>query len=301
MYVTLLSSVYAAKCDNIKKGAAMFIFKKNLTQIVFFDLEFFVPEHDQLESGLSANPFKVGHILLGGTFLRHYPLNNKDDVILKKWIWNFDNEKELLSDIYQFFKSCWEPIRRVDEQCDLVISGIGIGRVDLGYLFSKCLLHGIDDRESLFEVFYQMRILDIEQIAIPYYKSKLKMMYPKTTAELISKFKLETKRESGKTVWAMFANDELANIEERNYIEVTDAKLLYDKILEEVRINNIAPKYSRESIDRVLAKLTSENEKNDFKALFSVNEEEDRFCVADDPEAKKRVLSFFDKAEYWKK
>ena len=47
------------------------------TQIIFFDLEFYVPKNDQNKFSFSANPFKKDHLLLGGTFLNWKPLLEK--------------------------------------------------------------------------------------------------------------------------------------------------------------------------------------------------------------------------------
>ena len=61
------------------------------TQILFFDLEFYVPENDREgRLGLKANPYKNGHFLIGGTFLRYFPLLNHEKNNIKKefWIWN---------------------------------------------------------------------------------------------------------------------------------------------------------------------------------------------------------------------
>ena len=75
------------------------------------------------------------------------------------------------------------------------------------------------------------------------FKSKKKMMYPKNTSELIAKFNLGTKRESGIGVWAMYKNQQYDSIESRNYTEVRDFLQIYDQLLENIRLSNISPKY----------------------------------------------------------
>lgn len=281
----------------------MLRFKDSLTQIIFFDLEFYVPPHDQMleVKGFKSNPFKQDHLLLGGTFIKRFPRSKNKDQIEKFWFWNFKDEADLLRTIYQYFRDSWELIKKDPDQCDLIISGIGVGRADLGYLYSKCIHYAIDSNESLFEIFFHLRILDLEQIAIPMFKSKMKMMYPKNTAELIAKFKLDTIRESGINVWPLYEQNQFAAIEERNYIEVTDFLLIYDKILAQVRISNISPKYHPVSIERVQSKLKSEEEIKDFLQCFDFNQEENRFIVTDQDEIRAKILLYFDKTHYWKK
>ena len=93
------------------------------TQILFFDLEFYVPENDREgRLGLKANPYKNGHFLIGGTFLRYFPLLNHEKNNIKKefWIWNYNNsEKEMLKNILKFVEDSWNIIKRKDNQAEL--------------------------------------------------------------------------------------------------------------------------------------------------------------------------------------
>lgn len=59
------------------------------TQIIFFDLEFYVQKEDREgRMGLKANPYRTGHFLIGGTLHRYFPLVHKrnHDSIKEFWI-----------------------------------------------------------------------------------------------------------------------------------------------------------------------------------------------------------------------
>lgn len=57
------------------------------TQIIFFDLEFYVPECDREgRLGLKANPYKNDHFLIGGTFIKTFPLLPNEKKNVKKTV-----------------------------------------------------------------------------------------------------------------------------------------------------------------------------------------------------------------------
>ena len=157
----------------------MILYSKYITQIVFFDLEFYVPEIDRSdEVGLQANPYKVGHFLIGGSFYRYYPLleDTKKNKFTDFWIWNYKTEKEMLNDILKLFENCWKKIRKDPKQAELYVCGIGISRVDISYLFARCHFYRLRKDEELFSIFNNLRILELEAIVIPYFKNKGKIL-----------------------------------------------------------------------------------------------------------------------------
>ncbi|MFW6026980.1 MAG: hypothetical protein ACOCRX_11650, partial [Candidatus Woesearchaeota archaeon] len=87
-------------------------FYKESTQIIFFDLEYYVPKKDRkrktISDCLSFNPYLEGHEIIGGIFAKRYPLKYKKSV--KKtgfWLWNYQNERHLVTQIYNYFKQAW--------------------------------------------------------------------------------------------------------------------------------------------------------------------------------------------------
>ena len=85
---------------------------------VFFDLEFYVPESNRKDVGLNYNPWDKKSKLIGGSFLSVNPevnfaqtdFENKSQV-KSFWIWNYNSEKELLVDIYNFIKKNSDLVR----------------------------------------------------------------------------------------------------------------------------------------------------------------------------------------------
>ena len=216
------------------------------------------------------------------------------------YIWDYRNERELLEDIYKLFLESWNIIRGDDEQCDLIVSGIGVCRVDIGYLYSKCIEHSIDTKENLFEVFYQLRFIDLEQVALPYFQTNKNVLYPKNTAELLQKFKIDKKRESGRGVWDMYDNEKYIDIEDRNYGEVQDFLKIYKDILGRMIANKLAERYSDKSIKKVLSGLTAEDDKKLLLKLLNYDSEEERYYTPFKLEELITTAKLFFKANYWK-
>ena len=123
------------------------------TQIIFFDLEFYVPKQDRIGClGLKANPYRDNHFLIGGTFLRDFPLleNKKNNKKRQFWIWDFENsEKKMLENLLNFINESWNIIKKKDNQAELFFSGIGISRVDIQYLFARCHKYNLCSDEVL--------------------------------------------------------------------------------------------------------------------------------------------------------
>lgn len=217
------------------------------TQIIFFDLEFYVPKEDREgRMGLKANPYRTGHFLIGGTLHRYFPLVHKrnNDSIKEFWIWNYKNEAEMMKDIIAFIEESWSIIYKKDNQAELFYSGIGISRVDIQYLFAKAKLLGIKTEEELFNLFYKGRFLDFETIVIPYFKNKDNMMKTKTTKDILSKFKIERERGPSISVWNQYDAGEYEKIRERNVNEVSDLPVIYQAILTRIHSDSIVKKYS---------------------------------------------------------
>lgn len=75
-YKQNLKSCFYVPQDNIKTETILnegVKYTKERTQIIFFDLEFYVPEIDRDQYAFSANPFRDNHLLLGGSFLNWKP------------------------------------------------------------------------------------------------------------------------------------------------------------------------------------------------------------------------------------
>lgn len=245
------------------------------TQIIFFDLEFYVPKEDREgRMGLKANPYRTGHFLIGGTLHRYFPLVHKrnHDSIKEFWIWNYKNEAEMMKDIIAFIEESWSIIYKKDNQAELFYSGIGISRVDIQYLFAKAKLLGIKTEEELFNLFYKGRFLDFETIVIPYFKNKDNMMKTKTTKDMLSKFKIERERGPSISVWDQYDAGEYEKIRERNVNEVSDLPVMYQAILTRIHSDSIVKKYSINGYTKRVENFNA-MEKSLFDSFYDKDEE----------------------------
>lgn len=245
------------------------------TQIIFFDLEFYVPKEDREgRMGLKANPYRTGHFLIGSTLHRYFPLVHKrnHDSIKEFWIWNYKNEAEMMKDIIAFIEESWGIIYKKDNQAELFYSGIGISRVDIQYLFAKAKLLGIKTEEELFNLFYKGRFLDFETIVIPYFKNKDNMMKTKTTKDILSKFKIERERGPSISVWDQYDAGEYEKIRERNVNEVSDLPVMYQAILTRIHSDSIVKKYSINGYTKRVENFNA-MEKSLFDSFYDKDEE----------------------------
>lgn len=286
--------------------------RPDLTQVTIFDLEFYVPpiDRESERNDLRANPFREGHFLIGGAFLDWVPLvDDPDDPPEPEgcWIWDHDrSELSLLKSIYQRFVDHWALSTKEPDQCDPIVVGIGISRVDIGYLFARCLQSEIAAPEELFRVFYQLRIVDLENAGLATFKSKSRLLYPKSTKELLNKCRIDRDRKPGLTVWDAYDSGDFGSVEERTAQEVTDMYQMYRFIRSYLWKNNLATKYSTASVRKMMQGLSTPDQK---KALLSglVRVDDDhgtrRWHIVRD--SKESLLlttaGLIYESEYWKK
>ena len=259
-------------------------FRKNQTIVLLFDLEFYVPLSERDEKLVfQANPYRNAHFLIGGTFIQYYPLNAKKSPSTHEyWIWNYKTEKEMLEDIIKLFKESWDIISSGDGKSELIVSGIGIGRVDIAYLFGRCMMNQVENNETLFSCLNRLRVVDLENVAIPYFKSKNELLYPKNTSEINQKFKIKRKREVGTLIWDYYDKKEYSKILERNNNEVKDQLEVYKEIAKINFIKNLAEKYSVNSFNDILEGLKSQRDKDYIMCYYKINEETGRYCLKED-------------------
>ena len=83
-------------------------FDPDITEIIFFDLEWYVPPEQRKLRGasLAMNPHKPGQFLLGGVFGKFHPLKQKKgDIKLEHfWLWKEKDERTLVQKIYNYEK-----------------------------------------------------------------------------------------------------------------------------------------------------------------------------------------------------
>jgi hypothetical protein len=209
----------------------MVMFDPELTEMIFFDLEFYIPEQDRNRPGASllANPGRTGHHLLGGVFSRFWPLKDKISELSFDhfWFWDYKNEKQLLKVIFDYFKESWDSIRdKEPRHADLILCGIGISRFDLPILYIRSLIKKIDTNENIFELYFKTKPVDLSNVTIPFFNRE-KVMYPKTANQILTRFSLEKNLASSMNVWEKFDNKDYEWIQQRTENEVKNSIKLY--------------------------------------------------------------------------
>ncbi|WP_028975454.1 hypothetical protein [Spirochaeta cellobiosiphila] len=250
---------------------------KHLTQIIFFDLEFYVPVKDRESErkDLRANPFQEGHFLMGGTFTKKNPLlPDKKLNTIDFWIWRYhDNETVLLEAIVTYLENVWNEIKEKPDQTDLIIAGIGVSRADLGYLYSKSLQHNTRSQDHLFSIFYQLRIIELESMAVPFFSNKNGLLYPKTTGQLLDLFNINRERKSGTEVWGAYDGRDFKSIEERNSNEVTDMIQIYDRMVASIHSQNASIRFSSDVYSKLMSLVKKDKDKNYIKHRYTHNKD----------------------------
>ncbi|MDX5347044.1 MAG: hypothetical protein LPJ89_11255, partial [Hymenobacteraceae bacterium] len=177
-----------------------------------------------------------GHKLLGGVFTLVFPLQpDRKPETTNFWIWNYDDEKALINNIYNYFTSLWKDILKIRNHASLITAGISIARADIPYLYAKSLQHQIDSPEHIYDCFFNLRTIDLNVLGVPYFKTKANKehtLYPKTKNDLLQRFEIEGTKQSGSSVWELFDNGDYKAIENRTVNEVAEIQELYNKMYE---------------------------------------------------------------------
>jgi hypothetical protein len=213
-------------------------FDRNATQVVFFDLEYYVPpKFRNGKTGLTANPYREG-FLIGGVFQRYFPLKKTFDRRREFWIWDYNgNKKELHKDIYEYFKDCWNIYFRKNDPklTEPIVVGFGVSRFDVPILFAKSLMHKMDKPSKLYDTFFNLRILDLSNVCAPFVKDHPLILAPvsqnRAVANLIDN-RLEPKV-SRSIIWELYDNKEFEKIAEIANDKINTAICMYFKIIEE--------------------------------------------------------------------
>lgn len=217
----------------------MVYFDRKKTEIIIFDLEFYVPLEDRNKKGASllANPCKKNHFLLGGVFAKYKPLKKENVHYTHFWIWEDGDEKTVLKRIFKYIRSSWAKLKDKDpRQADLIFCGIGISRFDVPILYIRSQYHQIAPQHEIFECYFKAKQLDISNIVIPFF-NRDKVMYPKSTNAILSRFGIQKKKESGISVWDMYDQERYHDIEKRTQKEVNDCLKLYKLLSNKIYSN----------------------------------------------------------------
>jgi len=216
-----------------KAFEAMLDFVPKFTEVVFLDIECYVPPEarQQSKSSLIYNPAKEDNFVLGGVFRRAFPLQNRKEPPWQVWNWAKEDEKNTLQQIYNYFNESWRMIEgRTPNNPDLILAGFGISRFDIPVLYVRSSFNHIATEISLYETYFKTKIVDLGDVGIPLFRNKpgIYPIYPKTANALISRLGIKSRKVSGKSVWDLYDSRQFEAIKERTASEVEDAiKIAY--------------------------------------------------------------------------
>ena len=86
----------------------------------------------------------------------------------------------------------------------------------------------------MFECYFKTKHVDLSNVTIPFIKNNVKVMYPKTTKQILDKFNIETEKSSGINVWKMYDSGNYTDIEKRTEGEVKDCIKIYNNLLNNI-------------------------------------------------------------------
>ncbi len=210
----------------------------NKCRVVFFDLEFYVPESSRKEHGFCYNPWDKKSKFLGGSFFLANPVKDFEISELKVknktqslWLWNYQSEKQVLENIYQLLEEVLNTVSNAHNgMVTPILCGIGITTSDIPILLELFKRYKILTNAEAFIFQNKFRVVDLSQLAISTFNNGSYFLYPKTKNEILKKYIDGKKFESGKIVWELYESKDYAGIEERVLDEVASTHKCYELI-----------------------------------------------------------------------
>lgn len=211
-------------------------FDPRFTEVIFLDIECYVPQEGRQQSkgSMIYNPARIDHFVLGGVFRRAFPLQNRIEPPFQVWNWAREEEKITLHQIYDYFTDSWKLIEgRTFSHPDLILVGTGISRLDVPTLYVRSAFHHIDAEAALYETYFKTKIVDLGNVGIPLFRNNpaIYPLYPKTTNALTSRLQIQGRKMSGKSVWELYDSQEFDAIRERTASEVADVIEIASRIV----------------------------------------------------------------------
>jgi len=238
----------------------------NKCRIIFFDLEFYVPESSRKEHGFCYNPWDKKCKFLGGSFFLANPTRDFETTNFKiknkiksLWLWDYQSEKQVLEAIYILLNDVLELVRQAHKgiMVSPILCGIGITTSDLPILVELFKRYKILTNSEAFAFQNKFRVVDLSQLSISTFNNGNNFLYPKTKNDILTKYINGKKFESGKVVWELYESKDYAGIEERVLDEVMSTHKCYKLI------NDDLHKFKAlEKAEKKRMKCTLKNEDN---------------------------------------
>ena len=214
------------------------VIKPSKCRVIFFDLEFYVPESSRSENGFCYNPWDKKCKLLGGSFLSANPekdFETTESVLIKKiqshWLWDKQSEHNLVESIYEILKSALDTVHNAhDGGISPILCGIGITSSDVPIIFELFKRYNILSNSEAFAFQNKFRIIDLSQLSIATFNNASYFLYPKSKSNILTKYLSDKKFESGKCVWDLYEAKDFNGIKERVLDEVISTHKCYELI-----------------------------------------------------------------------
>jgi len=250
-------------------------YDKSKICVLFFDLEFYVPENDRNIKGIRANPYKNGHFLIGGTFIFFNPLSEDGNEIdiFKHWIWDYENENTMIKAILENIIPSIDEKEITNILNNTIICGNGITTLDIPYLFGRCQKDNIDLAVNLYHWLNGFKIVDLQNVGIPFFKYDDSLLYPITKEEMNNLFLNKLgKNEMKKLVWDYYDKNEYNSIMKNNLDEVLYNLEIYKVIIKYDDAKRIIrKKYLKGTFEKLIGYIENEEDKNFVLDNYHIN------------------------------
>ena len=218
------------------------------TKILFFDLEYYVPQASRerkTPGGMTFSPVLREHKILGGTFQTYFPMLDRLDPPRQIWEWRSGSEKAALQEMLLLLKREWSSIERERKHGSLMLCGIGISHSDVPALLAKMTAHNLESPDRIYDLLCGCRQIDLSTATYCQFSfNHSYFSYPKSKSHLYQKYLGGKTLESGKSVWDLYDARDYKAIEARSTEEIVDSIVIYKAMFDH-----------KKRIDRDLARL----------------------------------------------
>lgn len=212
----------------------MLRFYPETTKVIFFDLEYYVPEADRARTshgGLSFSPFLPGHKIIGGVLQTYFPMQDRLEAPRRFWEWELGSEDAVLRGLYDYLKAQWRSISK--QSGGLMLAGIGISHSDIPALLARMTHARVAPPQDVHDLLCGCRQIDLSVATYSQFSfNQSYFAYPKTKAALYQKYIPGRTIESGTRVWDAYDVKNYRAIESRCQQEVDDTVTIYKAMID---------------------------------------------------------------------
>jgi hypothetical protein len=178
--------------------------------------------------------------------------------------WDYENENTMIKAILENIIPSTDEKEIKNLLKNIIICGNGISTLDIPYLFGRCQKCNIDLEANLYYWLNGFKIVDLQNVVIPFFRYDDSLLYPITKEEMNNLFLNKLgKNEMKKLIWDYYDEGEYNFIIKNNLDEVLYNLEIYKVIIkydETKRI--IRKKYLKDTFEKLLGYIENEDDKN---------------------------------------